>query len=167
MSKRDPPPHKTVRGKPGISCWGYDLSVYTIVFLVYNFCLCEWSATQSCLTLHNFMDCSPPCSSIHGNLQARILEWVAICFSRGSSDPGTELISLVSLALVGKFFIAKPPGKHIKLTYPHIFINLSPSYTTFAYDFLLSIVFSPEDVFLIFFSPSNNSSNVIASIKFI
>ena len=82
-------------------------------------------------------------------------------------DPGTELVSLVSLALGGKFFIAEPPGKHIKLTYPHIFINLSPSYTTFAYDFLLSIVFSPEDVFLIFFSQSNNSSNVIASIKFI
>ena len=34
--------------------------------------------TQSCSTLCNPMDCSPPCSSIHGLLQARILEWVAI-----------------------------------------------------------------------------------------
>ena len=33
------------------------------------------------------MDCSPPGSSIHGILQARILEWVAISFSRGSSQP--------------------------------------------------------------------------------
>ena len=33
------------------------------------------------------MDCSPPRSSVHGILQARILEWVAISFSRGSSQP--------------------------------------------------------------------------------
>ena len=33
------------------------------------------------------MDCSPPGSSVHGILQARILEWVAISFSRGSSQP--------------------------------------------------------------------------------
>ena len=37
------------------------------------------------------MDCSPPGSSVHGILQARILEWVAIPFSRGSSWPGIEL----------------------------------------------------------------------------
>ena len=41
---------------------------------------------QSCLTLCNPMDCSPPGSSVHGILQARILEWVAIPFSRGSSQ---------------------------------------------------------------------------------
>ena len=34
------------------------------------------------------MDCSPPGSSAHGILQARLLEWVAISFSRGSSQPG-------------------------------------------------------------------------------
>ena len=39
---------------------------------------------QSCLTLQP-MDCSPPGSSVHGILQARILEGVAIPFSRGSS----------------------------------------------------------------------------------
>ena len=33
------------------------------------------------------VDCSPPSSSVHGILQARILEWVAISFSRGSSQP--------------------------------------------------------------------------------
>ena len=41
---------------------------------------------QSCLTLCNTMNCSPPGSSVHGILQARILEWVAIPFSRGSSQ---------------------------------------------------------------------------------
>jgi len=42
-------------------------------------------ASQSCPTLWDRMDCSLPSSSVHGNLQARILEWVAISFSRGSS----------------------------------------------------------------------------------
>ena len=40
---------------------------------------------RSCPTLCNPMDCSPLGSSVHGILQARILEWVAIPFSRGSS----------------------------------------------------------------------------------
>ena len=40
---------------------------------------------QSCPTLCNSMDCSPPGSPVHGILQARILEWVAIPFSRGFS----------------------------------------------------------------------------------
>ena len=41
--------------------------------------------TKSCLTLCDPMDCSPPGSSVHGNSQARILEWVVIPFSKGSS----------------------------------------------------------------------------------
>ena len=51
------------------------------------------SVTQSCLTLQNLMDCSPPGSSVRGILQARILEWVAISFSKGSSQPrdGTQV----------------------------------------------------------------------------
>ena len=42
---------------------------------------------QSCLTLCNPTDRSPPGSSVHGVLQARILEWVATLCSRGSSQP--------------------------------------------------------------------------------
>ena len=42
---------------------------------------------QSCPTLCDLMGCSPPGSSVHGILQARILEWVAISFCRGSSWP--------------------------------------------------------------------------------
>ena len=45
----------------------------------------ESEVTQSCLTLCDAMDCSLPGSSIHGIFQARILEWVAISFSRRSS----------------------------------------------------------------------------------
>ena len=43
--------------------------------------------TQLCLSLCDPVDCSLPGSSIHGILQARTLEWVAISFSRGSSQP--------------------------------------------------------------------------------
>ena len=44
----------------------------------------------SCLTLFNPFDNSPPGSSVHGILQARILEWIAILFFRGSSQPRDE-----------------------------------------------------------------------------
>ena len=47
----------------------------------------ESEVTQSWPTLCNPMGCSPPCSSVHGIFQARVLEWVAISFSRGSSQP--------------------------------------------------------------------------------
>ena len=43
--------------------------------------------TQSCPTVCDPMDCSPPGSSVHGVLQARILEWVAITFSSDLPDP--------------------------------------------------------------------------------
>ena len=46
--------------------------------------------TQLCLILCDSMDCSPPGSSVHGILQARILEWVAILFSRDLPHPGIE-----------------------------------------------------------------------------
>ena len=47
----------------------------------------EGEVTQSCPTLGDPVDCSQPGSSVQGILQARILEWVAISFSRGSSRP--------------------------------------------------------------------------------
>ena len=57
--------------------------------------------TQSCLTLCHPMDCSPPGSSVHWILPARILEWVGIPFSRGSSPPrdGTHVS-----CIPGRFF---------------------------------------------------------------
>ena len=58
--------------------------------------------SQSCLTLRDPMDCSPPGSSVHGILQGRILEWVAIPFSRGSSQLRDQ--TQVSY-IAGRFFI--------------------------------------------------------------
>ena len=53
------------------------------------------------------MDCSPPGSSVHGILQARTLEWVAIPFSRGSFRPRGQ----THVFLAGGFFTTEPPGK--------------------------------------------------------
>ena len=54
-----------------------------VVSLSSQRCVC----VQSCLTLCDSLDCSPPDSSVHGIFQARVLEWIAISFSRGSSQP--------------------------------------------------------------------------------
>ena len=69
--------------------------------------------TQLCPTLCDPMDCSPPGFSAHGILQARILEWVAISFSRDLPDAGTES---ASLALAGGFFTTEP------YTHTHTFV---------------------------------------------
>ena len=64
------------------------------------------SVVKSCPTLCDPMDCSPPGSSVHGIFQARVLEWVAISSSRGSSRPRDW--THVSCT-VGGSFTAKPP----------------------------------------------------------
>ena len=60
--------------------------------------------TQSCPILCNPMDCSPLGSSIHGILQARMLEWVAMPFLGPLPNLGIELRSLTSAALAAGFF---------------------------------------------------------------
>ena len=56
------------------------------------------------------MDYSPPGSSVHDILQARILAWVAISFSRGFSQHRDQTASLRSPALAGGFFTTEQPG---------------------------------------------------------
>ena len=63
--------------------------------------------TQSCPTICDPMGCSPPGSSVHGILQARILEWVAIPFSRGSLPKDQTWVSHIA----GGFFTTVPPEK--------------------------------------------------------
>ena len=81
-----------------LSCiWGhhYRLSKFHIYFLIYyigislsdllhSVCVCVLVA-QLCLTLCEPMDCRPPVSFVHGILQARILQWIAMPSSKGSS----------------------------------------------------------------------------------
>ena len=70
---------------------------------------------QSCPTHCEPIDCSPPGSSVHGILQARILRWVATPSSRGSSQPRDQtLVSYVSCT--GRWFFLlplAPPGKPV------------------------------------------------------
>ena len=58
---------------------------------------------QSCPALCDAMDYSPPDSSVHGILQARILQWIAMCSSGDIPDPGIELVSLMTPALAGRY----------------------------------------------------------------
>ena len=67
------------------------------------------------------MDCSPPVSSVHVNLQARILEWVAVPFSRGSSQPRNwTRISCI----VGRFFTSWTTREAKECSYNLIIIYL-------------------------------------------
>ena len=71
--------------------YGWVTSLFTwnnhnLVCLLIGYVKLKVLVTQSCPTLCDSVDCSPPGSSACGILQARILEWVAISFSRGSSQ---------------------------------------------------------------------------------
>ena len=66
--------------------WNKDtVLLYSVQF--YTVHIGEGEVTQSCPTLWNPVDCSLSGSSVHGVFQARVLEWIAISFSRGSSRP--------------------------------------------------------------------------------
>ena len=79
------------------------------------------------------MDCSPPGSYVRGILQARILEWVAISFSRGSSQPRDEPESPTFQA---DSLLSEPLGKMYNL---HIYIN---TYVDFSVDFVCMKIIS-------------------------
>ena len=90
--------------------WKVGLERYPPHRLVERFkggeCVSRSVASKSC----DSMDCSPPGSSVHGILQARILEWVVISFSRHLPDPGIEPRSPT---LQADALPSEPPGKPI------------------------------------------------------
>ena len=71
----------------------------------------DCSVAKSCQLFCELMDCSLPGSSVHSIFQARILGWVAISSSRGSSQPGDRT---QTFCLAGGFFTSEPPGKTLK-----------------------------------------------------
>ena len=86
---------------------------FNILLILYiarkDFCvLCLCSVIILCPALFHPVDCSLPGSSVQGILQARILEWVAISFSRGSSQPRNQ--THVS-CLADRFFTTAPLRK--------------------------------------------------------
>ena len=82
---------------------------------------CVLTHVSHCPALCNPMDCSPPDSSVHGILQARILEWVAIPFSRGSSQLKDQTHYFCGSCLLGRSFTSEPLGK----LYIHSFLIYS------------------------------------------
>ena len=91
---------------------GSNQEIYrAVIDLVTTLCV-PTKLLQSCPTLRDLRDYSPPSYSDHGILQARILEWVAIPSSRGSSQLGDVNSHLpASPALQANSWPTKPPGK--------------------------------------------------------
>ena len=90
------------------SIWTKNSQIYNLGFEESEESESESEVPQSCLSLCNPMDCSLSASSIHGIFQARVLEWISISFSRGSSRPGIEPMSP---ALQADALPSEPPGK--------------------------------------------------------
>ena len=93
---------------------------------VYNY-LYVWVCAKSlqlCPTLCDPMDCSPPGPSVHGTLQARILEWVAI-LQGGLPEPGIKHKSLMSLALAGGFFTTSDTWEASNYLHTHFKIKIT------------------------------------------
>ena len=74
--------------------WWYSNSIRWILFLLYSWahCICMLSYFSRVWLFFNVMNCDLPGSSVHGTLQARIVDCVAIPFSRGSSWPGDQTL---------------------------------------------------------------------------
>ena len=93
--------------------------------------LCECSVTPLSLTLCHPMDCNPPGSPVHRISQARILEWVAISFSRGSSQPRDQIRVTCMASLAGEFFTTEPPSRVSFLSSSLFFLCVVPSSPVF------------------------------------
>ena len=90
----------------------YMYIIYAYIYIYFLcVCVCVSVLAQSCLTLCNPMDCSPPGFSVHGILPTRTLEWVAISSSRGSFPPRDQTVSPTSPAMASRFFTTEPPRK--------------------------------------------------------
>ena len=72
--------------------------------LIFSFPCRHAKSVQSCLALCDPIGCSPPGSSVHGILQARILEWVTMPSSRGSSRPRDRTWVSWGSCIEGRFF---------------------------------------------------------------
>ena len=85
-----------------------------LFFLFHVLFLVSAKSFQSCPTLCDPMDCSPPGSYVHGILQARILEWVTIPSSRGSSQPRDQTCNSYKLPQNPLQIVDCPPSKEMK-----------------------------------------------------
>ena len=111
-----------------LSFWGFgQTNFWSFCFVFCVSCVCCAKLLQSHLTVCDPLDCSPPGSSVPGILQAefyrfcpcrfcRILGWVAMLSSKGSSNPGIESVSLIPPDLGGRFFTITTVWETISLS---------------------------------------------------
>ena len=85
-------------------------------------CMHACSVAQSYLTLCDHMDYSPPGSSVHGILQARILDWVAVSSCRVSSQPRDQ--TCISLLIGRPFFMTSATWEACQIIVFSLFLNL-------------------------------------------
>ena len=111
--------------RPTLHSWSKSnlVLMYSLVTLLGSVCWysfkCSVLVTQSCLTFGDSMDCNPPGSSVSVISRARILEWVAISFSWGSSRPRDQTwISCIA----GRFFTVWATGEPLFFFFPNIYI---------------------------------------------
>ena len=79
-------------------------------------CCCLFFSLKLYLTLLQLLGCSPPCSSVHGIFQARILEWIAI--SSPGDLPNPRGVDPASPALAGRFLTCGPWGNPKQKVHP-------------------------------------------------
>ena len=101
----------------GNSQVGYVVSISVFVCVCMGPCL----ITQPCPTPCNPMDCSPPVSSVHGISQARILKWVAISYSKGSSRPRDRTF----ISCIGRWVLYHLSDQYLQL-FKCIGLQVSP-----------------------------------------
>ena len=86
----------------------------TYIYICIYICAVHTKSLQLCPTLCDPLDYSLPGSSVHGILQARVLEWVSVP-SRGSSQSRDRTCIFCSSYIAGRFLTAEPLGK------PHVY----------------------------------------------
>ena len=100
----------------------------------WNVCACE--LFQSCPTLCDPMNCSPPSCSVYGILQVRILERVAMPSCRGSSQPRDWTCISCDSCISGRFLTTEPLGKPSGLVICHLYYaEVFSLYTQFIKNF--------------------------------
>ena len=110
-------------------------------------CVCACVHVQLCLILCDPVNCSPSGSSVHGIFQARTLEWVAITFSKGSSQPRDQTHISCLLHWQAGSLPADPPGRSYLF---HLNVDVSVRVNCSHASFLASLILTAlrEDISL-------------------
>ena len=109
------------------------------------------------------LDCSPPGSSVHGIPQTKILEWVAIFFSRGSSRLRDQTCVSCISCIAGRFFTSELSGQHNRCVFTVTLVSVVTRDQVFCYDWKI-IHYSrirPGVIFIWTEKKKNYSQNIL------